>query len=529
MAIMLAVAGAAYLSMGERLEGFVLLAALIPVLGIDVILEIRSQTALKKLATNVEAKARVIRDGREQEVPSEMLVPGDLLLLGEGDIVHADATVVSASNLAIDESQLTGESEPQTKRGKRGEGDTRPTKNRASYAGSRVLAGHGISYVTATGASSQYGRIAGLVAEAISDRTPLERKVAVIVRWTATVGVALSLGVFFLELFRGTPPGRAFLYAITLAMASVGEEFVLVLTLFLSVGAFRLSRKGVLVRRINCVETLGSTTVICLDKTGTLTAGSYELGVHVPLANDLSEMELLQSAVLACEPQARDSIEVVIVGHCAEHGVDVARILGEWRLVYDYDFDSRGKHMSHVWKRADGTGAMIVAKGALEGILEHCTIESGSRERAITRQCGTCRTWNACSRRCRSRLVPRLADFTGMRAHDERDLELYGLLGFHDPVRPGVPAAVAECQRAGVMLKLITGDHPLTAHAIADATGLAHREDGIITGPELDRAGPELLSDIVRKNSIFARTRPDQKYAIVDALIRDGRDRRDDR
>ena len=260
--------------------------------------------------------------------------------------------------------------------------------------------------------------------------------------------------------------------------------------------------------------------MICLDKTGTLTAGSFELGVHVPLVNDLSEMELLQFAVLACEPQARDSIEAVIVGHCAEHGVDVARILGEWRLVYDYDFDSRGKHMSHVWTRADGTGAVIVAKGALEGILEHCMVDSESRERAIRANADLAargmRVLAVAGRAC----TPP-SDFTGVRAHDERELDLYGLLGFHDPVRPGVPAAVAECQRAGVMLKLITGDHPLTAHAIADATGLAHREDGIITGLELDLAGPEHLSDVIRKNSIFARTRPDQKYAIVDALIKD--------
>ena len=517
MAIMLAVAAGPYLLMGERLEGSLLLAALIPVLGVDVILEIRSQTALKKLATNVEAKARVIRDAQEQEVPSEMLVPGDLLVLSEGDIVHADATVVRASNLAIDESQLTGESEPQTKRGEENTESEAGEESRV-YSGSRVLGGHGISYVTATGSSSQYGRIAGLVAEATSDRTPLELKVAVIVRWTATVGVALSVGVFVLEIFRGTSAGRAFLYAITLAMASVGEEFVLVLTLFLSVGAFRLSRKGVLVRRINCVETLGSTTVICLDKTGTLTAGSYELGVHVPFAPDLSEMELLQFAALACEPQARDSIEAVIVGHCTEHGVDVARILREWRLVYDHDFDSHGKHMSHVWVRAGGTGAMIVAKGALEGILEHCTIESEARERANADLAARGMRVLAVAGRASSSL----SDFTGTRAHDERELNLYGLLGFHDPVRPGVPAAVAECQRAAVRLKLITGDHPLTAHAIADATGLVHRENGIITGAELDRVGPEHLVDVVRKNSLFARTRPDQKYAIVDALIKEG-------
>src|SRR6185437_2485615 len=151
----------------------------------------------------------------------------------------------------------------------------------------------------------------------------------------------------------------------------------------------------------------------------------------------------------------------------------------DWRLVYDYDFDSRGKHMSHVWNRADGTEAMIVAKGALEGVLEHCTIESEARARALRANA------DLAARGMRvlavaGRASTSLSDFTGTRAHDERELELYGLLGFHDPVRPGVPAAVAECQRAGVMLQLITGDHPLTAHAIADATGLAHREDSII-------------------------------------------------
>lgn len=520
MAIMLAVAAVTYLAMGERLEGLVLLTALIPVLGIDVILEVRSQAALKKLAKSVEAKARVIRDGLEEELPSEMLVPGDLLMLGEGDFVHADATVISASNLTTDESQLTGESEPRSKRARGDRQDEAGEESRV-FAGSRVLAGHGLASATATGASSQYGRIAGMVAEAVSAPTALERKVAVIVRWTAATGVALSVAVFTLEILRGTLPGRAFLYAITLAMASVGEEFVLVLTLFLSVGAFRLSRSGVLVRRINCVETLGSTTVICLDKTGTLTAGSYELGVHLPLVDELTEAGLLKSAVLACEPRARDPIEMVIAGHCAQHGVDVAQIHRDWGLVYDYDFDSHGKHMSHVWRRTDGTAAVIVAKGALEGILEHCRIDQDSRQRVISANT------DIAARGMRvlavaGRTFASLAEFTGLRTHDECDLKLYGLLGFHDPVRPGVPAAVAECQRAGVTLKLVTGDHPLTAHAIADATGLIHSDEGIITGTELDRTEPAALAEVVRRNSVFARTRPEQKYAIVDALVRAG-------
>jgi len=519
MAIMLAAAGAAYLAMGERLEGAVLLGALIPVLGIDVLLEARSRSALKELAASVGAKARVIRDSHEQEIPAEDLVPDDLLVISEGDFVHADAAVVSASNLATDESQLTGESEPQNKHAS---DEVNPGAEESRiYAGSRVLAGHGIARVTATGASSQYGRIAALVAVAQSDRTPLQRRVAAIVRWTATGGIALSVAVFGLELLRGASLSRAFLYAITLAMASVGEEFLLVLTLFLSVGAYRFGRRGVLARRISAVETLGSTTVICLDKTGTLTAGSYELAEHLPLASDISENDLLVAAVLACEPEARDSMEAVIVRHCADHQVDVAKIHRDWNLVFDYDFDSRGKHMSHVWRATDGGHATIVAKGALEGILEHCAIDAAARARAIAANA------DFAARGMRvlavaGRASNNLSDFIGTRSHDERDLKLYGLLSFHDPVRPGVAAAVAECQRAGITLKLITGDHALTAHAIADATGLAHQNDGIVTGAELESVDAECLSELAHTKAIFARTGPAQKYAIVDALIKSG-------
>ena len=517
MALMLAAAGAAYLAMGERLEGVVLLGALIPVLGIDVLLEARSRGALKALAAGVSAKARVIRDGNEQEISADDLVPDDLLVIGEGDFVHADATVISASNLATDESQLTGESEPQNKHPSAD--DKLSGEASRIYAGSRVLAGHGIARVIATGASSQYGKVVALVAGAESERTPLQRRVAAMVRWTASIGIVLSVAVFALEVFRRASLSHAFLYAITLAMASVGEEFLLVLTLFLSVGAYRLARKGVLARRISAVETLGSTTVICLDKTGTLTAGSYELAEHLPLASDVSENDLLIAAVLACEPEARDSMEAVIVRHCAGHQVDVVKIHRDWQLMFDYDFDSRGKHMSHVWSAADGKRATIVAKGALEGVLEHCAIDDTARARAVAANA------DFAARGMRvlavaGRISNQLSDFAGTRSHDERDLKLYGLLSFHDPIRPGVAAAVAECQRAGITLKLITGDHALTAHASADATGIAHDNDGIITGAELEAAGPERLSELARAKSIFARTGPAQKYAIVDTLDR---------
>ncbi len=521
MALMLAVAGVVFLALGQHTEGIILLVALVPVLAVDVILEARSHSALKKLAAAVAPRAHVVRDGEVCEVPSEGIVPGDVLVLREGDIVHADALILSASNLQVDESQLTGESEPQSKWAAAGGEETDSADFRV-FAGSRVLAGQGYARVTATGQRTRYGDIARLVGEPGFESTPLQRKTARMVRWIAGGAIAASILVFLALLWHGTAPSQAFLYAITLAMAAVGEEFVLVLTLFLAAGAFRLGRAGVLVRRIASVETLGSTTIICLDKTGTLTAGAYSLTVHAPLAGELTEGALLEAAALACEPNPTDSIERTILEHCAEHDVDVGGLHSQWKLVHDYDFELVGKHMSHVWARTDGRAARIVAKGALEGILEHCVLTEAERTR-VQRE----NAWLAVRGMRVLAVAGRSADgsgaeFTGVREEDEGGLTLYGLLGFIDPVRAEVPGAVAECQRAGVKLKLITGDHGLTAHAVADATGLLHSDDGIITGVELEGLSPGRLRSAVRDKAIFARVRPEQKYAIVDALVRAG-------
>jgi len=186
---------------------------------------------------------------------------------------------------------------------------------------------------------------------------------------------------------RGRSPAAAFLYAITLAISAIPEEYPLVTALFLSLGAWRLSRAGVLVQRLASVETLGSTTVICLDKTGTLTRGRYELEQHGPFGPELSEGQLLEAAALACELNATDPIDQAILAHCTDHGVDVEGLHSQWRLAFDYPFEIIGKHMSHVWISAE-TGVSseargrIVAKGALEGILDHCTLAPGERERA---------------------------------------------------------------------------------------------------------------------------------------------------
>jgi Ca2+-transporting ATPase len=387
------------------------------------------------------------------------------------------------------------------------------------YAGSRVIEGHGAVEVIATGERTRYGDLARLVAEVGRRPTPLERKTARMVRWMVGAAVAISALLFVLRVLGGASAGNAFLYAISLAMSAVGEEFILVLTMFLSLGAYRLSRHGVLVRRLASVETLGSTTVICLDKTGTLTAGEFVLAAHIPLGTGISEDALLEAAALACEPQAADTMERKILARCAEHGIDVDAIHSRWRLLHDYAFDPVGKHMSHVWSGGEGV-QRIVAKGALEGVVEHCDLSPADlerAERANVEMAGQGMRVLAVAGRDVER-----GGFTGVRASDERGFRLFGLLGFRDPLRPAVPDAVAQCQRAGVKLKLITGDHALTAHAIAEAAGIEHSDDGIVTGAELDRADKESFDRLVGRCSIFARIRPEQKFAIVEALRRAG-------
>ena len=378
MAIMLGVAGSMYLAMGQRREGIVLIAALAPVLGVDVLLEARSRQALKKLAAAVAPSARVMRDGKQTEVPTADIVPGDVIVIREGDVLHADGIVRWGANLALDESQLTGESEPQEKLAHDEKADSAVPEKSRFCAGSLVAEGHGFGEVTATGERTRYGEIARLVSEADTQPTPLQHKIARLARWFIGAAAMVSGAIFALGLWKGMPPNQAFLYAITIAMSAVSEELLLVLSLFLSIGAWRLSRAGVLVRRLASVETLGSTTVICLDKTGTLTTGSYAMAVHLPLRDDFPDPALLLAAALACEPRAADSMERAIIEHCGKHRVDADELHSQWQLIHDYPFDIVGKHMSHVWARRDGEEACIVAKGALEGILEHCAIAPGS-------------------------------------------------------------------------------------------------------------------------------------------------------
>ena len=254
MAVMLIIAAVVYFLLGETRDAVVLALALIPVLGVDVLLEARSRAALEKLARAAAPSADVVRDRQVVSVPLEDVVPGDLLDLREGHVIAADGVVRWVANLAIDESSLTGESEPQPKREWPSAPDEAPPDARF-FAGSQAVAGHGFGVVTTTGAATQYGGIAALVAQSASSASPLQRKAGVLVRRLGVVAVIVAIALFGLSLARGEPWTRALLGAVSLAMAAIPEEFPIVLTLFLSAGAWRLASRGMLVRRLASVET----------------------------------------------------------------------------------------------------------------------------------------------------------------------------------------------------------------------------------------------------------------------------------
>jgi Ca2+-transporting ATPase len=516
MALMLLLAAGIYFALGEPGDAYVMLIALVPVLGVDVVLEARSRAALRRLAQAASPPAHVVRDGEARTIPGAEIVPGDVVLLREGDVVHADGVVRTAANLAVDESSLTGESEPQPKSAFAGPAAAAEEASRF-FAGSTVSAGQGYGEVLATGPRTRFGDVAALLAATDAAPTPLQKKTGVLVRRLSIAALGVAVAVCVVELVRGRPWSAALMAAVSVAMAAIPEEFPLVFTLFLAVGARRLGRAGVLVRRLASVETLGSTTVVCTDKTGTLTFGRFDLETARPLPG-VELRELLEAAVLACEPDPVDAMERAIFTFATERGAAPAAMTAPFTLVRDYDFDPLGKHMSHVWAPRDGGPAMIAAKGALEGVLAHCAPDDAARRAAEDLMAAEA----ARGMRLLAVASRRLPGASEGRAADESGLRLLGLLGFRDPLRPEVPAAVAELRSAGVRLKMITGDHALTAHAIADAAGIAHDRGAVVTGDAFEAMDPAARAECAQRASVFARVTPAQKFRLVEALQAQG-------
>lgn len=498
MGLMLLALAVIYFLLGESNEAILMLVAFVPVSAIDVFLELRAEKALSALRATFQPRAKVWRDGVLKDLPIAEIVPGDWIALEEGQTVPADGLLRRASNLSVSEASLTGESLPIEK-----------TVDTEIFAGTSVLSGFGVYQVTQTGLRSKFGKIMELLHSTEGGVSPLQRKIHQLVSQLMKVAAILVIGLFVLEWARGKSILEALLVSLTFGMASVPEEFPLVFTLYLSLGAWRLAKKGVLVKSLPAVETLGSVDVICTDKTGTLTEGKFQLTEVIPFGDFLPE-DRWKFALLACEPVLVDAMEVAILDRASTE-LSVAP-LRQWVLVHDYAFEFDGKHMSHAWRKDSGD-SLVAMKGAVEGVLVHCR-DAPEVKAAVIQQ-----TEELSSKGYRLLgLAGKFGPITGDRATDEAGMSFMAILAFSDPIRQSATQAVQTCQQQGIQIKMMTGDHPLTAHAIADRLGLIHSHSAIYTGAELTEMSLKARHRAFEMGAIFSRVSPEQKFELVETL-----------
>ncbi|MBP1929200.1 Ca2+-transporting ATPase [Methanolinea mesophila] len=532
MFILLVAAGSIYFILGDIQEGLILLSFVLVIIGITVYQEQKTERALDALRSLSSPRALVIRDGEHRRIPGREVVTGDMLILSEGDRVPADAVLLYSNNIAVDESLLTGESVPVRKVAwKEGIGEDRPGGDGLPWvwSGTMVVQGRGVAEVRSTGIRTEMGKIGMTLGEVERSDTHLKQEISGIVLTIALVGLALCIlivvvyGITRLNWIEGLLAG------VTLAMAILPEEFPVVLTIFLALGAWRISRKNVLTRQIPAVEILGAATVLCVDKTGTLTENRMSVkkfsagGVPCDFPSDSggrvpeSCHTLMEFGILASKKDPFDPMEKALKKIADGEFGTTDHVHRNWELVIEYPLSPELLAMSNVWMSPDGTDYVIAAKGAPEAVADLCHLDVSSMK-DLTVQVDAMAAEGlrvlgvAKAAFTRTRLPANQHDFV---------FEFLGLIGFADPVRPDVPQAVRECYDAGIRVIMITGDYALTALNIARQIGLKDPEK-CITGPELEELDGEALKARVGSANVFARTVPRQKLRIVDALKENG-------
>jgi P-type Ca2+ transporter type 2C len=533
MLLLLLGAGAVNFLLAEPLDAGILVSFVIVVIAISIYQEHKTENALVALRDLSSPRALVVRDGRHTRIAGRDVVRGDAVLLAEGDRVPADGVLVDGANLSVDESALTGESVPVRKSRVDGRAADVPMGRPGGdgtpwvFSGTLVVKGHGVSLVRGTGEGTELGRIGTALRTIETERTPLQREIDRLVRVVAAVSLAAAVVVVVVF---GLTRGQwleGLLAGIAAAMAMLPEEFPVVLTVFLALGAWRMSQRHVLARRSEVVETLGSATVICVDKTGTLTLNSMtvaELTVggstHRLDGGPLPERfhEIAEFAVLASPVDPFDPMDRAFRELGEEYLAGTEHLHRHWELVREYPLSETLLALSHVWRSPDSTRYVIAAKGAPEAIADLCHLEPAGRA-ALERQVEAA---TAGGGRVLAVAGAEMSQTAGLpTGQHDFDFQLLGLAGLRDPVRPGVAEAVAECRRAGVRVVMITGDYPGTALAVAREVGLDHAA-GCITGPELDQMGDDELDRRIRTVGVFARMVPEQKLRLIRALKANG-------
>ena len=521
MFLLLIAASVIYFLLGEPKDGAIMLIFVVAVIGIEVIQEWRTDKTLAALKDLSAPRINVLRDGVEQTINSADLVPGDIMFVVEGLKVPADGVVLKASTLLLDESSLTGESVGVWKiTSEEVEPDSREYWRRDyCYAGTLVTQGTGTILVDKIGASTEYGKICKDVVTAPSIQTPLQKQTEKMVKSFGTfamilfalVGIATYLNL----------PDHAFkdriiesiLGGITLAMAMIPEEFPVILTVFLSMGAWRLARKQSLVRKLPSVETLGAVSVLCVDKTGTITMNQMKVQDSWNPSGDDKKLNKVMGK--ACKADAYDPMEKAMIVFCEEQGISREELFGS-ELVKEYPFTNETKMMGNVW--AQEGKIIVTAKGSPERILQLCALtqlELAHVENKINTMAE------------RGLRVIAVGEMVLANIDDvpenlvECKLEFCGVVGLADPPRDSVKQDIETCINAGVRVVMITGDNGITASAIARQIGMAD-SDKIITGDEIDKMDQEELKEKIKNVSIFSRVIPEHKMRIVQAFKANG-------
>ena len=510
MLLLLLVSGLIYLILGEVKDALMLLLFVFVVIGITFYQERKTERALEALRNLSSPRALVIRGGEQKRIPGREVVREDILILREGDRVPADGVVLFCSNLMVDESLLTGESLAVRKTEWDGKKEVKQAGGEDFpfvFSGTLVVQGHGVVKVTSIGINTEMGKIGKALETIVEEETLLKKETTRLIRNFAIGGVILCVLV---SVIYGLTRGHwlnGFLAGLSLSMAMLPEEFSVVLLIFLSLGAWRMSKRQVLTRRTQAIETLGSATVLCVDKTGTLTmnkmilsalfaGGEYyeaESRKNEPLPEKFHD--LLEYAYLASQRDPFDPIEKEIRNSTEKYLLRTEHIHDNWKLVREYALSKNLLALSHVWESPDKQKYVIAAKGAPEAIADLCHLDDKEKNKLLDQVVIMANNGLRV-------LGVAQAEFDKTLLPDEQhmfDFKFVGIIGFVDPVRPTVKESLAECYSAGIRVIMVTGDYPGTARHIARQIGLRNPE-----------------------SNIFARVVPGQKLAIVNALKEKG-------
>ena len=526
MFILLVACGTLYLVLGDMQEGLMLLGLVFVIMGIEFFQEKKTEKALDALKDMASSRALVIRDGVETRIAGFEVVTDDIMVLQEGDRVSADAAVLDSVNLLADESLLTGESVPVRKNDWDGvEKNIQPGGDDLPfvYSGSMIVQGNGIARVTGIGINTEIGKIGKALEGVKEEPTKLKQEMGSLVKKLTIIAAVLCVLVIIgYTLTRGSLV-NGLLAGITLAMALLPEEFPVILTIFMALGAWRMSQKKVLTRKPSAIETLGTATVLCTDKTGTLTQNKmtvtslYNGKDHLTVAktNELNSKfhEIIEYGILSSQTNPFDPMEKAITSMGDLYLRGTEHIHKNWEMIKEYPLSKELLAMSRVFSFKDTQEKIIATKGAPEAIFEMCHLDEKNKKRlsqAVEELAASgLRVLGVAKAKINAKGLPEIQ-------HDFK-FDFIGLIGLSDPIRKNVKKAVSECFKAGIRVIMITGDYPVTAKSIAHEIGLEN-PDMCITGDELQAMTDKELCKKIKKINVFARVVPEQKLKIVNAL-----------